>query len=56
MSPRPPSPSVVFGDCLQQGWEDKTYYGSKTISWTETETDSEGRMHRVRRSIYSFLR
>ena len=40
----------VFGDYLSQHWEEETYQGSKTIHWTEWETDSEGRRHAVTRS------
>ena len=40
----------VFGDYLYMRWEEETYQGSKTIHWTEWETDSEGRRHPVTRS------
>lgn len=40
----------VFGEYVEQKWYMKTYVGTKTISWTETERDSEGRMRRVRKT------
>ncbi len=40
----------VFGDFVEQYWTEETYEGSKRISWTEWETDAEGRQHPVTRS------
>lgn len=39
----------VFGQYLEMTWGEKTYVGTKTISWTEWETDAEGRRRRVTR-------
>lgn len=39
----------VFGQYLDMEWGEKTYEGTKEISWTEWEEDSEGRRHLVRR-------
>lgn len=39
----------VFGDFRDMYWGEETYHGSKTISWTEWEEDSEGRRRRVTR-------
>ena len=39
----------VFGHYLDMEWGEKTYEGTKEISWTEWEADSEGRRHPVRR-------
>ena len=40
----------VFGDYRYQYWTEKVYEGTKTIHWTEWETDSEGRRHAVTRT------
>ena len=39
----------VFARLLQMEWGSKTYSGSRTVSWTETERDSEGKPRVVRR-------
>ncbi len=39
----------VFGHYLGMEWGEKTYEGSKTISWTELEEDSNGKLRRVRK-------
>lgn len=39
----------VIGDYLQMEWGEKTYTGTKSISWTERETDSQGRSRIVTR-------
>ena len=39
----------VFGHCLDMEWGEKTYEGTKSISWTEWEEDSEGNEHPVQR-------
>ena len=39
----------VFGHYLDMEWGEKTYEGSKEISWTEWEEDADGKMRRVRR-------
>ena len=39
----------VFGNYLYMEWGEKTYEGTKEISWTEWEEDSEGREHPVQR-------
>ena len=41
--------SFVFGHYLEMEWGEKTYSGSKQISWTEWETDEKGRRHPVQR-------
>lgn len=40
----------AFGEVLAQDWGTKTYTGSLTISWRETETDSDGHTHVVTRT------
>ena len=40
----------VFGQYLEMEWGEKTYEGTKTISWTEYERDSNGRRRAVRRT------
>jgi len=40
----------VFGDYLDMEWGSATYTGSKSISWTEWETGSDGKRRRVSRS------
>ena len=37
----------VFGQCLCMEWGEETYEGTKSISWTEWEEDSEGNEHPV---------
>ncbi len=39
----------VFGHYLDMEWGEKTYEGTKEISWTEWETDAEGNEHEVER-------
>ena len=39
----------VFGHYLDMEWGEKTYEGSKEISWTEWEEDANGKSRRVRR-------
>ncbi|MCR5413274.1 MAG: hypothetical protein K6F50_00930 [Kiritimatiellae bacterium] len=39
----------VFGEYLEMQWGEKTYEGTKDISWTEWETDSNGKRRRVTR-------
>ena len=39
----------VFGDCREQDWKTETYTGTKSISWTERERGSDGKMHTVTR-------
>lgn len=39
----------VFGHYLDMAWGEKTYEGSKEISWTEWEEDADGKRRRVRR-------
>lgn len=39
----------VFGHYLDMEWGEKTYEGTKDISWTEWETDAEGNEHEVER-------
>ena len=39
----------VFGHYLDMEWGEKTYEGSKEISWTEWEEDADGKRRRVRR-------
>ncbi len=39
----------VFGDYLDMEWGSETYTGTKEISWTEWETGSDGKRHRVSR-------
>jgi len=40
----------AFGHYLDMAWGEKTYEGSKEISWTEWEEDAEGERHCVHRS------
>lgn len=40
----------VFGHTLEMEWGEKTYQGTKRISWTEWEEDANGRRRRVTRS------
>ncbi|MGN0884970.1 MAG: MAG1210 family protein [Candidatus Spyradosoma sp.] len=44
----------VFAHYLEMTWGEKTYEGTKTISWTETERGSDGKTRSVRR--YETLR
>jgi len=39
----------VFGHYLDMEWGEKTYEGTKEISWTEWEEDADGKRRRVRR-------
>ena len=39
----------VFGHYLDMEWGEKTYEGTKEISWTEWEEDADGKEHPVRR-------
>jgi hypothetical protein len=39
----------VFGHYLDMEWGEKTYEGTKEISWTEMEKGSDGKVHFVRR-------
>ena len=39
----------VFGHYLDMEWGEKTYEGTKEISWTEWEEDSDGKSRRVQR-------
>ena len=39
----------VFGHYLDMEWGEKTYEGTKEISWTEWEEDEEGEQHPVQR-------
>ena len=39
----------VFGHYLDMEWGEKTYEGTREISWTEWEEDDEGRSHAVHR-------
>ena len=39
----------VFGHCLDMEWGEKTYQGTKDISWTEWEEDADGKRRLVRR-------
>ena len=39
----------VFGHYLDMEWGEKTYEGTKEISWTEWEEDVDGKSHPVRR-------
>ena len=40
----------VFAHYVEQDWDEKTYTGTKTISWTETVRDANGKLRRVRRT------
>ena len=39
----------VFGQYLKMEWDEKTYVGSREISWTEWETGPDGKRRAVRR-------
>ncbi len=39
----------VFARLLQMEWGEKTYSGSRTVSWTETERGPDGKLRRVTR-------
>ncbi len=39
----------VFGRLLEMEWGAKTYSGSRQVSWTELERDSDGKLRTVRR-------
>ncbi len=39
----------VFGQYLDMEWGEKTYEGTREISWTEWEEGADGKKHRVRR-------
>ena len=39
----------AFGHCLEMEWGEKTYEGTKEISWTEWEEDEDGKSRPVRR-------
>lgn len=39
----------VFGRLLQMNWGEKTYSGSRTVSWTALEHGSDGKLRTVRR-------
>lgn len=39
----------VFGHYLYMEWGEKTYEGTKDISWTEWENGADGKKHRVRK-------
>ena len=39
----------VFGQYLDMEWGEKTYEGTKEISWTEWEEGADGKRHRVRK-------
>lgn len=39
----------VFGQYLDMDWGEKTYEGTREISWTEWEEGADGKRHRVRR-------
>ena len=39
----------VFGHYLDMEWGEKTYEGTKEISWTEWEEGADGKKHRVRK-------
>lgn len=47
----------VFGHYLDMEWGEKTYEGTKEISWTEWERDANGKRHRVRRyeTLYAYV-
>ena len=47
----------VFGQYLDMEWGEKTYEGTKEISWTEWETGADGKRHRVRRyeTLYAYV-
>ncbi|MBQ6535021.1 MAG: hypothetical protein IJI37_07595, partial [Opitutales bacterium] len=42
--------AFAIGEYIEQTWGEETYYGSKTIHWTEWDTDSNGKRRLVRRS------
>ena len=39
----------VIGEYKTSGWKDETYYGTKSISWSEWETGADGKRRRVTR-------
>ncbi len=39
----------VFGRLLEMGWSEKTYSGTREVSWTELKRDSNGKLCTVRR-------
>ena len=39
----------LIGEYLEMEWGSETYEGTKEISWTEWETGSDGKRHRVRK-------
>lgn len=39
----------VFGQYLDMDWGEKTYEGTREISWTEWEEGADGKRHRVRK-------
>ena len=39
----------AFGHYLDMEWGEKTYEGTREISWTEWEEDADGKRHRVQR-------
>ena len=39
----------AFGHCLEMEWGEKTYEGTKEISWTDWEEDEDGKSRPVRR-------
>ena len=47
----------VFGQYLDMEWGEKTYEGTKEISWTEWETGADGKRHRVRKyeTLYAYV-
>ncbi|MBO7521315.1 MAG: hypothetical protein J6T16_03650, partial [Opitutales bacterium] len=42
--------AFALGEYMTQTWGAKTYYGHKTIHWSEWETGSDGKRHLVRKS------
>ncbi|MBR4597512.1 MAG: hypothetical protein IKO42_03825 [Opitutales bacterium] len=42
--------AFALGEYITQTWGAKTYYGRKTIHWTDWETGSDGRRRMVRKS------
>ncbi|MBR6389192.1 MAG: hypothetical protein IKS15_03645 [Opitutales bacterium] len=42
--------AFALGEYVEQKWGSKTYYGYKTIHWTEWQTGSDGKRHLVSRS------
>lgn len=39
----------VFGKLLSMEWTEKTYTGTRIVSWTELESDSDGKLRPVRK-------